>query len=142
MAGKRFKLVATELSNHCFEYAVGSQKFVLGVNPENDGIPALRICPVDLLLGALAGCVGLTIRAEMDKRGYVINDLKVEISGHRTDGGEHRGLTGISTQVLIDSPKPLEVLRPVVELAEKSCTVRTTVEHLPHFETVIEKVGS
>ena len=136
-AGKTFKLKAEEREAYSFEYTVGRHRLLMSRTMKSDSLPVVGFCPVDLLLAGIAGCLGMTIRAGMDERKLAYEDLRIEIEGVRSPDTGRSALDHIRTKVFMRTDAPLEQVRAVVEESEATCTVRSTIDHTPAFETEV-----
>lgn len=139
--GKTFKLKAEERDPYSFEYTVGRHRLLMSRTMKSDSLPVVGFCPVDLLLAGIAGCLGMTVRATMEEKGLAYEDLRIEIEGVRSPGTGRSALDIVRTKVFMKTDAPLEQVRAVVEESEADCTVRSTIDHVPAFETevVLEK---
>ena len=135
--GKTFKLRAEERDAYSFEYTVGRHRLLMSRTMKSDSLPVVGFCPVDLLLAGIAGCLGMTIRAGMDERKLAYEDLRIEIEGVRSPDTGRSALDHIRTKVFMKTDAPLEQVRVVVEESEATCTVRSTIDHTPAFETEV-----
>lgn len=139
--GKTFKLKAEERDAYSFEYTVGRHRLLMSRTMKSDSLPVVGFCPVDLLLAGIAGCLGMTIRATMEEKGLTYEDLRIEVEGIREPDAKISALNRVKTKVFIRTDAPLDQVRAVVEESEADCTVRSTIDHAPAFETevVLEK---
>ena len=135
--GKTFKLKAEERDPYSFEYTVGRHRLLMSRTMKSDSLPVVGFCPVDLLLAGIAGCLGMTIRAEMEERKLSYEALRIEIEGVRSPGTGRSALDTVRTKVFIKTDAPLDQVRAVVEESEATCTVRSTIDHVPAFETEV-----
>ncbi len=137
IAGKTFKLVAEEKEPNSFEYVSGRHRLLMSKTMQPDTVPVTWFSPVDLLLSGIAGCLGLTMRAKMEKEELQFKDLRIEVEGVRPDGADRSGIQSVKTKVYLKTDVPLAKIREIVEICEEKCTVRNTVEHCPDFATEI-----
>ena len=79
----------------------------------------------------------MTIRATMEEKGLAYEDLRIEIEGVRSPGTGRSALDTVRTKVFMRTAVPLEQVRAVVEESEATCTVRSTIDHAPVFETEV-----
>ena len=128
--GKTFKLRAEERDAYSFEYTVGRHRLLMSRTMKSDSVPVVGFCPVDLLLSGIAGCLGMTIRATME-------GLRIEIEGVRSPDTGRSALDIVRTKVFMRTDASLEQVRAVVEESEADCTVRSTIDHTPVFETEV-----
>ena len=84
--------------------------------------------PMELLLGAVSGCVAVDIVAILRKRKKQIDDFIIETSGERKE--EHpRGFTHIHSKYILTSPNvKTEELQKIAGLAlDKYCSVASSL---------------
>lgn len=127
MANKVFCAVAEALPSHSVGYSVGSEKFVLGVAPQGNSSPAVRMTPIDLLVCALCGCLEHGIVAMMEEQNCKLESFKMEAEAVPSEKGIKSGLGEISLKITFGSPEPLEHLQEIVAACEKKCPVRNSL---------------
>lgn len=140
IVGKTFRLTAEERDPNSFEYVSGRHRLLMSKTMTGEELPTTWFSPVDLLLSALAGCLGITFRTHMEEAGLTFENLRIEIEGVRPDGATRSGIQSIKTKVFVTTDADFAVVREIVEKSEEACTVRNTVDHCPAFdvEVVIE----
>lgn len=97
--------------------------------------------PMELLLGAVSGCVAVDIVAILRKRKKQIDDLTIETSGKRKD--EHpRGFTHIHSKYILTSPNVSQAeLQKIAALAlDKYCSVASSLK--AEIEYSVEVINS
>ena len=84
--------------------------------------------PMELLLGAVSGCVAVDIVAILRKRKKQIDDFVIETSGNRKEI-HPRGFTHIHSKYILTSPNvKKEVLHKIANLAlNKYCSVASSL---------------
>lgn len=140
IAGKTFRLTAEEREPNSFEYVSGRHHLLMSKTMSGESLPTTWFSPVDLLLSALAGCLGITFRTHMEEAGLKFENLRIEIEGVRPEGADRPGIQSVKTKVFVRTDADPVAIRRIVEKSEEVCTVRNTVDHCPIFglEVVIE----
>lgn len=133
MGMRTFEATASCIDGTNVAYCSEGSKFVLGSKVTDD--PAFDMCPVDLLMAAMAGCVAMTIRTLARVQKIEMTDLAVTAHGERSDGAKTRALEKVIMTVSLSSSAPKQVIDELVAEAEKTCTVCSTVRCTPAFET-------
>ena len=85
--------------------------------------------PMELLLGAVSGCVAVDIVAILRKRKKQIDDLVIETTGKRKE--KHpRGFTHIHSKYILTSPNvSKDELKKIANLAlDKYCSVASSLK--------------
>jgi putative redox protein len=82
------------------------------------------ISPMQLLLVAIAGCTGMDIVSILQKKGVILSDMEVRVSGKRNES-HPRIWTGIHIKYLLwgGDIKPKDVEQAIRLSEEKYCTV-------------------
>lgn len=138
ITGKTFKLTAEEKEANSFEYTSGRHQLLMSKTMTGQSVPVTWFSPVDLLLSGIAGCLGLTIRAKMEKRGLKLENLRIDIEANRPEGAERWGIQSLKTKVRLKTDASLDVIQEIVEKSEEECTVRNTIDNPPVFSTEVE----
>ncbi|MFB6158814.1 MAG: OsmC family protein [Candidatus Nanohalobium sp.] len=99
--------------------------------PEAHGGTGAAPNPVEYELGALTGCINVTLHTVADEMDVEVEDLTVEISGELNpakfqgkDTEERAGFKQIDVEVDIESDADQETLERLVEEVEERCPVR------------------
>jgi putative redox protein len=93
--------------------------------------------PMDLLLVALSGCMGMDIVAILQKKGGRIDKFTIETDGVRAEGHPHR-YTKITVRIKCEGDYKREDLVRSFELSrDKYCSVTATLKTPPDLEFVI-----
>lgn len=105
-----------------------------GLHPSTGG-DGSQACSADMLLEALAGCAGVTLRSVATAMGVVLRSATVHVSGtwdaRGTLGVDREapvGLTGIEVRVEVDADADAATLTRLVELTERYCVVAQTLQ--------------
>jgi uncharacterized OsmC-like protein len=104
-----------------------------GLHPSTGG-DGSEACSADMLLEALAGCAGVTLRSVATAMGIPFRSATVHVSGTwdaRGTLGVDRdapvGLTGIEVRIEVDADADEAVLTRLVDLTERYCVVAQTL---------------
>lgn len=104
-----------------------------GLHPSTGG-DGSQACSGDMLLEALAGCAGVTLRSVATAMGIALRSASVHVTGHwdaRGTLGVDRevpvGFTDIEVRVEVDGDADEAALARVVELTERYCVVAQTL---------------
>lgn len=137
-AAKVFKVNTIAKEDGSYEFSSGWHKLKMSVGIPSEGATAMN--PVELFLSALAGCLGITMRALADKRGIKLGEFEIEMEGERFGTIGSSRVQQMRTRVKVAKGIDLDVLKQLVHDAEKHCTVRETIETAPEFtDPVIEE---
>ena len=137
IAGKTFSLTAREREPNSFEYISGRHHLLMSRTMQGEVLPTTWFSPVDLLLSALAGCLGITFRTRMEEAGLKFEDLRIEIEGVRPEGADRSGIQSMTTRLFVKTDADPDLVREIVEKSERACTVRNTIDHYPSFRTEV-----
>ena len=114
-----------------------------GLHKAGGGSGALA-CSADMLLEALVGCAGVTLRAVATAMGVTIRSGKVIAEGTwdaRGTLGVDRtapvGLTDITVRFEVDSDADPAKLEKMIQTAERYCVILQTLTAPPRIETKI-----
>ncbi len=126
----------------------GGQRFegeVDGAPIVLDGESATEAGPMQVVLGALAGCMGIDIAMILEKGRVELSDLEVEVEGQRAEDPP-RCFIGYTMVVKVTAKEPSDRLREKVERAvalskEKYCSVWHTLDRHVAFEVAVEIAG-
>ena len=135
--GKPYTLKAEERDDYSFEFASGRHRLLMSKTMKSDKVPVTWFSPVDLFFAGVAGCLGMTIRATMEEKNLPFEDLRIEIEGVVPEDSDLSAFGSVKTKVFMKTTASLEEVRAVVEESEADCTVRSTIDHRPHFETEV-----
>ena len=131
-APRKFKVSAEMGRPGTYTYHCRQNK--LTMFPISDARPAgdaTIMNPVELLLSALCGCIGLTIENIASEKKILIRDIRIEIEGERFENAPSVALQEIRTRVTIDSDLDRASLEELLAEAEKQCTVTDTIIRTP-----------
>lgn len=115
-----------------------------GLHPAAGGT-GQDLCSGDMLLEALVGCAGVTLKAVATAMGVVI--VKAVITAQGTcdfrgtlgvDKSVPAGFLDIQLSFAIDSPAPQEQIAQLVKLTERYCVVYQTLKAAPPVTVQIE----
>jgi uncharacterized OsmC-like protein len=117
-----------------------------GLHPATGG-DGSAACSGDMLLEALAGCAGVTLRAVSTAMGIEIRSGTVRIEGDL----DYRGTLGVSKEVPVgfsdirltfdlDTDADQEQLDKLVQLTERYCVVFQTLRRSPSLSTSVRRV--
>src|SRR6266480_3015139 len=115
----------------------GKAPVVAGLHPATGGT-GLSACSADMLLEALVGCAGVTLRAVATALGIALRDATVHAEGDL----DFRGTLGLSKEVpvgfknirlqfTLDTDATEEQLATLLRLTERYCVVYQTLAHTP-----------
>jgi uncharacterized OsmC-like protein len=113
----------------------GKARVEAGLHPATAG-DGLSACSADMLLEALVGCAGVTLRAVATALGIELRDAKIEAEGDL----DFRGTLGVSKDVPVgfkqirlnfdlDTDASEEQLATLLRLTERYCVVYQTLSH-------------
>lgn len=97
--------------------------------------------PMELLLGALGGCLSIVIAALARREGIALKDVRVEVEGEMDlDGFYGRapvrtGFQAIRYRVAVDAEAPPERVEALVREAERLCPVKDTLRGVDVMRT-------
>src|SRR5256712_13177939 len=125
----------------------GKARVEAGLHPATGG-DGLSACSADMLLGALVGCAGGTLRAGGTALGIPLRDATVRAEGDL----EFRGTLGVSKDVPVgfkqirlnfdmDTDATEEQVATLLRLTERYCVVYQTLSH-PAEISVLHRVIS
>ena len=125
----------------------GKARVAAGLHPATGG-DGLSACSADMLLEALVGCAGVTLRAVATALGILLRDATI-----RADGDlDFRGTLGVSKDVPVgfreirlnfdlQTDASEEQLATLIRLTERYCVVYQTLHH-PAKISVLHRVIS
>lgn len=114
------------------------QPFVLSLTNEDglvagiDASPAIGgqqkgLRPMELLAGALAGCMSIDVLSILKKQRVVVTSYKVQINAQRSEGVPSK-YEAIELEFLVDAGVPLDKLENAIHLShEKYCSVSASI---------------
>jgi len=111
----------------------GKARVEAGLHPATGG-DGLRACSADMLLEALVGCAGVTLRAVATALGIALRDARIQAEGDL----DFRGTLGVSKDVPVgfkqirlhfdlDTDATEEQLATLIRLTERYCVVYQTL---------------
>src|SRR5438876_10690835 len=111
----------------------GKARVEAGLHPATGG-DGLSACSADMLLEALVGCAGVTLRAVATALGIQLRDARVRAEGDL----DFRGTLGVSKDVPVgferirlrfdlDTDAPAEQIATLIRLTERYCVVYQTL---------------
>jgi len=125
----------------------GKARVAAGLHPATGG-DGLSACSADMLLEALAGCAGVTLRAVATALGILLRDATIRAEGDL----DFRGTLGVSKDVPVgfreirlsfdlQTDASEEQLATLIRLTERYCVVYQTLHH-PAKISVLHRVIS
>ncbi len=125
----------------------GKGRVEAGLHPGTGG-DGHSACSADMLLEALIGCAGVTLRAVATALGISLRDATIRAEGDL----DFRGTLGVSKDVPVgfkkirlhfdlDTDASEEQLAPLIRLTERYCVVYQTLSHAPEI-SVLHRVIS
>lgn len=115
----------------------GRSVTVAGLHPAAGGTGADR-SPADMLLEALVGCAGVTLRAAAEKLGFDLRGARIDAEGDLDlrgalglDDAAPVGFKAIRVHFAIDAPEPDERLGELVRITRERCVVFRTLSCEP-----------
>ena len=125
----------------------GKARVEAGLHPATGG-DGLSACSADMLLEALVGCAGVTLRAVATALGIPLRDATIRAEGDL----DFRGTLGVSKDALVgfreirlnfdlDTDASEEQLATLLRLTERYCVVYQTISH-PAKISVLHRVIS
>jgi uncharacterized OsmC-like protein len=118
-----------------------------GLHPAGGG-DGSEACSADMLMEALVGCAGVTLKAVATAMSVPFTSAKVIAEGHwdaRGTLGVDRdapvGLTDVKLTFEIDSPAEPEKLEKLVQLAERFCVIYQTLSNPPRLSSELKTGG-
>lgn len=125
----------------------GKGRVEAGIHPATGG-DGLSACSADMLLEALVGCAGVTLRAVATALGVPLRDATVRAEGDL----DFRGTLGVSKDVPVgfqqirlhfhlDTDASEEQLATLLRLTERYCVVYQTLSHPPKID-IASRVAS
>jgi uncharacterized OsmC-like protein len=118
-----------------------------GLHPATGG-DGLSVCSADMLLEALVGCAGVTLRAVATALGIQLRDATIQAEGDL----DFRGTLGVSKDVPVgfrqirlhfdlETDAGAEQIATLLRLTERYCVVYQTLDH-PAKISVLHRVTS
>jgi uncharacterized OsmC-like protein len=125
----------------------GKARVEAGLHPATGG-DGLSACSADMLLEALVGCAGVTLRAVATALGIPLRDATINAEGDL----DFRGTLGVSKDVPVgfkqirlnfdlDTDASAEQIATLLRLTERYCVVYQTLDH-PAKISVLHRVIS
>ena len=125
----------------------GKARVAAGLHPATGG-DGLSACSADMLLEALVGCAGVTLRAVATALGILLRDATIRAEGDL----DFRGTLGVSKDVPVglreirlnfdlQTDASEEQLATLIRLTERYCVVYQTLHH-PAKISVLHRVIS
>ncbi|TVR11989.1 MAG: OsmC family peroxiredoxin [Salinarimonadaceae bacterium] len=112
---------------------------VAGLHPAAGGTGADR-SPADMLLEALVGCAGVTLRAVAEKLGFNLRAARIDAEGELDlrgalglDSDAPVGFRAIRLHFAVDAPESDERLAELARLTEQQCVVLQTLSCRPRL---------
>src|SRR5947207_1874901 len=120
----------------------GKARVEAGLHPATGG-DGHSACSADMLLEALVGCAGVTLRAVATALGISLRDATVRAEGDL----DFRGTLGVSKDVPVgfkeirlnfdlDTDASEEQLATLIRLTERYCVVYQTLSHAPEIHVL------
>ncbi len=120
----------------------GKARVEAGLHPATGG-DGLSACSADMLLEALVGCAGVTLRAVATALGIQLRDATIRVEGDL----DFRGTLGVSKDVAVgfqrirlhfdlDTDASEEQLATLLRLTERYCVVYQTLSHPAKIDVV------
>jgi len=117
-----------------------------GLHPGAGGDASQVLCAGDMLLEALVGCTGVTLRAVATAMGIPIRKGTIRVEGDM----DFRGTLGVSKEVPIgfqkirlvidvDSDAPPEQIEKLVQLTKRYCVVYQTLTNPAEITTEVKR---
>jgi uncharacterized OsmC-like protein len=125
----------------------GKARVEAGLHPATGG-DGRSACSADMLLEALVGCAGVTLRAVATALGISLRDATIQAEGDL----DFRGTLGVSKDVPVglkeirlhfdlDTDATEEQLATLLRLTEKYCVVYQTLSHPPAISVLRHAVS-
>ena len=125
----------------------GKARVKAGLHPATGG-DGLTACSADMLLEALVGCAGVTLRAVATALGILLRDATINAEGDL----DFRGTLGVSKETPVgfrhirlhfelDTDASAEQIATLLRLTERYCVVYQTLDH-PAKISVLHRVIS
>jgi uncharacterized OsmC-like protein len=125
----------------------GKARVEAGLHPATGG-DGLSACSADMLLEALVGCAGVTLRAVATALGIALRGATIRAEGDL----DFRGTLGVSKDVPVgfkqirlhfelDTDATEEQLATLLRLTEKYCVVYETLSHPPAISVLRHAVS-
>src|SRR5712692_8855510 len=125
----------------------GKARVEAGLHPATGG-DGLAACSADMLLEALVGCAGVTLRAVATALGIPLRDATIRVEGDL----DFRGTLGVSKDVPVgfkqirlhfdlDTDAREENLATLIRLTERYCVVYQTLNQPPKID-IASRVAS
>lgn len=125
----------------------GNKLIEAGLHPKTGG-DGLSLCSGDMLLEALVGCAGVTLRAVATSMGLSIKSGIVKAEGDldfRGTLGVSKetpvGLTDIRLSFELETDAPPETLETLLKLTERYCVVYQTLRVSPKLSLTYHRSG-
>jgi uncharacterized OsmC-like protein len=120
----------------------GKARVEAGLHPATGG-DGQSACSADMLLEALVGCAGVTLRAVATALGISLRDATIRAEGDL----DFRGTLGVSKDVPVgfkkirlrfdlDTDASEEQLTTLIRLTERYCVVYQTLSHAPEISVL------
>ena len=133
--------------NMTCQIETGKARVETGLHPATGG-DGQSACSADMLLEALVGCAGVTLRAVATALGISLRDATIRAEGDL----DFRGTLGVSKDVPVgfkeirlhfnlDTDATEEQLATLIRLTERYCVVYQTLSHVPEI-SVLHRVIS
>jgi uncharacterized OsmC-like protein len=125
----------------------GKARVEAGLHPATGG-DGQSACSADMLLEALVGCAGVTLRAVATALGIPLRDAKIKAEGDL----DFRGTLGVSKDVPVgfkqirlnfdlDTDASEEQIATLLRLTERYCVVYQTLSHPPAISVLRRPVS-
>lgn len=113
--------------------------------PENLGGKNLGPNPVEYLLFALGGCLGIVIQVVSKEMNLKIDDIKINLKGELNplrfmgkDFSERAGYKKIVVEVEVKSNESKEKLQELLKKVEERCPISDNIRNLTPVEIVLK----
>lgn len=113
--------------------------------PENLGGKNLGPNPVEYLLFALGGCLGIVIQVVSKEMNLKLDGIKINLKGELNplrfmgkDFSERAGYKKIVVEVDIESKEPKERLQELLKKVEERCPISDNIRNLTPVEIVLK----
>lgn len=123
-------------------------KTIVGLHPATGG-DGSAACSADMLMEALVGCAGVTLKAVATAMRIPLERSKVIAEGVwdargtlAVDRGAPVGLTDLKLTFEIDASVESKKRDKLIELTERYCVVYQTLANPPQLETDVRRTGT
>lgn len=113
--------------------------------PENLGGKNLGPNPVEYLLFALGGCLGIVIQVVSKEMNLKLDGVKINLKGELNplrfmgkDFSERAGYKKITVEIDIKSNEPKEKLQELIKKVEERCPISDNIRNLTPVEIVLK----